>query len=454
MIPLDEVVHFDSVTHSPTTGAVTDADSPPTFDVFEEATDTPILAAQTMTKRTVLTGNYRGTFTTSAANGFEAGKWYNVVTIGTVGGVTGKAVAMTFRIAPAETVAGVPKVDPSHLAGQTITAAAGVTFPSSVASLTADQVFSAAFKAKVVVHVNGATGNDTTGDGTFALPWATIGKANGDAPTPAVILVYPGTYAESTEVAMGRELWLMRGAIVAPAAGNPFWCDSSYTSIRGDGVLQPPAATAAVLVTDGVPDIRGITMELIASGSFAVNQTSSAPVILSDIKIIGSVNAPDDPADFFTTDSADFTRFAMFDVAFQYTDAGSTKNLLIGDGGYPGNLVQTNGIASAVWANPARVITDGTISALAANTITATSIADDAITDAKIAVPAETAGRPTRVLAMLRRSWEWIANKRIRTRATGVVQLRNAADGGNLETATQSTAGGVGAEVDQQTAGS
>jgi hypothetical protein len=111
-IPIDEVVHFDEITRNPSTGAAADVDSgTPTFSVFEEATDTPILSAQSMTKRTSLTGNYRGSFTVSAANGFESGKWYNVITSATVSSVADKAVSMRFRAVPAETTVGNPKVD-------------------------------------------------------------------------------------------------------------------------------------------------------------------------------------------------------------------------------------------------------------------------------------------------------------------------------------------------------
>lgn len=118
LVPIDEVVHFDVITSDPTDeGAAVDADAAPTYDVFEENTDTPILDDQTMTKRTSLTGNYRGSFTASAANGFEAGKWYSVVVTATVGSKVGKCVAKNFRVAPAESSAGVPKVDVSHAAG-------------------------------------------------------------------------------------------------------------------------------------------------------------------------------------------------------------------------------------------------------------------------------------------------------------------------------------------------
>ncbi len=76
-------------------------------------------------------------------------------------------------------------------------------------------------------------------------------------------------------------------------------------------------------------------------------------------------------------------------------------------------------------------------------------LADGAITDAKITFPAEASGRPTTFLAAMRRVWEWAANKRTRNTSTGVVSLRNATDSGDLESQTQSTSGAV----DTQTKG-
>lgn len=98
-IPLDEVVHFFVITRS-LSGGVSDADSEPTFEVFEEATDTAILSGTT-TKRTGKTGSYRGTSTLSAANGYEVGKWYQVTITATVGGVTEKLDVKTFRVVAA-----------------------------------------------------------------------------------------------------------------------------------------------------------------------------------------------------------------------------------------------------------------------------------------------------------------------------------------------------------------
>lgn len=162
-VPIDEVVYVpDVTTHDPATGAVTDADSAPTFSVFEEATDTPIVADATMTKRTSLTGDYRGTFTASAANGFEAGKWYNVVATAIVDSVTAKQTIMQFMAVPAMSVAGVPKTDAGYFAGQTITAAAGVTLPASVASPTN-------ITAGVITTVTNLTNAPTAGDLTATM---------------------------------------------------------------------------------------------------------------------------------------------------------------------------------------------------------------------------------------------------------------------------------------------
>lgn len=120
LVPIDEVVYFDAITSSPTTGAASDADSTPTFAVYEESTDTDIGVGGNMTKRTSLTGNYRASFTASAANGFEAGKWYSVIASATVGGVAGKARVMHFRCCPAEASAGIGKVDTSYWNGSAV----------------------------------------------------------------------------------------------------------------------------------------------------------------------------------------------------------------------------------------------------------------------------------------------------------------------------------------------
>jgi len=101
-VRLDDVVHFDVVTHNPSTGAVQDADSPPVFRIYEEDVDA-IITEGTMTKRAGpegTTGHYRGSFTTSGVTGigFEVGRWYSIVVVATVSSVTSKKIQSSFIV--------------------------------------------------------------------------------------------------------------------------------------------------------------------------------------------------------------------------------------------------------------------------------------------------------------------------------------------------------------------
>jgi hypothetical protein len=100
---LEEAITLDFIT-SASTGAAADADSTPTFEVFENATDTALtLSGSTIAKRTGKTGNYRITFTCAASDGFEAGKSYNVIVSATIGGVAAKCKVGTFQVRTRDT---------------------------------------------------------------------------------------------------------------------------------------------------------------------------------------------------------------------------------------------------------------------------------------------------------------------------------------------------------------
>ena len=81
---------FSITTHDPDTGAITDADSAPTYRVYEDETDTAILTG-TMAKlddaNTV--GFYTELIECTAGNGFENGKSYTIYIEATVDGDTG-----------------------------------------------------------------------------------------------------------------------------------------------------------------------------------------------------------------------------------------------------------------------------------------------------------------------------------------------------------------------------
>jgi len=111
-VKLGTTIYLDFIT-SDVTGAAADADSTPTFEVFENDTDTALtLSGSAIAKRTGKTGDYRITLPATEANGFEEGKSYNVVASATIGGIAAKGAVARFICGPIEadvaTVGGLP----------------------------------------------------------------------------------------------------------------------------------------------------------------------------------------------------------------------------------------------------------------------------------------------------------------------------------------------------------
>lgn len=294
LIPIDEVVYFDICTHDPSTGAVSDADSTPSFSVFEEATDTPIVSGTSFTKRTSLTGDYRGTFTASAANGFEAGKWYSVIASATVGAIAAKKNCGSFRVAPAEAVAGVLKCDASYFAGQTITAAAGVTVPASLASPTnitaaTGVVLSAAGVQAIwdalssaltsVGSIGKRLVDDLTGD-IFARLGAPAG-ASVAADVAAVKAVLPAALVSGRiDASVGA---MASGVVTATAIA----ADAITAAKIADGAIDAAtfaagAINAAAIAADAITDAKVAADVTIASVTGSVGSVTGA---------VGSVTA-------------------------------------------------------------------------------------------------------------------------------------------------------------------
>jgi hypothetical protein len=107
---IDDLLTFPANTHSASTGAAADADSVPSYLVYEDETGTAILSGS-MAKLddANTTGLYSEQIPLSAANGFEVGKTYTVYITATVGGVTG-TMSHTFQVAAATVQADVVSV--------------------------------------------------------------------------------------------------------------------------------------------------------------------------------------------------------------------------------------------------------------------------------------------------------------------------------------------------------
>lgn len=89
---VDDLLCFVVNTHT-TAGAASDADSPPSYRVYEDETGTAILTGTMALLDDANTlGQYSEQITLSALNGFEKGKCYNIRITATVGGVAGATI--------------------------------------------------------------------------------------------------------------------------------------------------------------------------------------------------------------------------------------------------------------------------------------------------------------------------------------------------------------------------
>jgi len=90
LVEIGDNLVFSITSHDPDTGVLTDAESAPTYRVYEDETATAILTGS-MAKLddSNTTGFYTESIACTAANGFEDGKTYTVYIEATVDGDTG-----------------------------------------------------------------------------------------------------------------------------------------------------------------------------------------------------------------------------------------------------------------------------------------------------------------------------------------------------------------------------
>ncbi len=87
---IDDYVTFPCNTHDPSTGAAADADSVPTYRVYEDETGTPILTgSMALLDAANTVGFYSERIQLTAGNGLEKGKSYTIYVSATVNSVVG-----------------------------------------------------------------------------------------------------------------------------------------------------------------------------------------------------------------------------------------------------------------------------------------------------------------------------------------------------------------------------
>lgn len=135
-VPLGTTVQTEDLfTFHPTTNVLTNADSIPTCSIYEDNNDTPMSTAN-MTLRTGQTGHYRFSFQATAANGYELGKWYNVVCQAQVAGLVNKYDLAHFMILATPDTVGylVSTLKPGTAAGEVSLTSGAVAVNSIVAA--------------------------------------------------------------------------------------------------------------------------------------------------------------------------------------------------------------------------------------------------------------------------------------------------------------------------------
>jgi len=305
--PLDEVVLLDVITSHPGTGAVTDADSTPTFAVYEETTDTDIGVGGNLTKRTSLTGNYRGQFTASAANGFELGKFYSVIASATVNAIAGKVVVRTFRIVAAELVAGylltdtgkwlggtipavnvtgIPKVDQSHLLGTAFLTPAVAGTPDVNAKQLGGVVPGSATVGTVttVGTLTTYTGNTPqTGDN-----YARIGAAG--AGLTAVGLSTAGILAIWHQLTSAIVTASTIGKLLVDNVNATISSRSSHTAADVWASTTRTLSSFGTLVADVATAVWGATTRTLSAFGFTVTATAD-PNVATILAAMGALTA-------------------------------------------------------------------------------------------------------------------------------------------------------------------
>ena len=249
-VKLEDILHCSFATFNPDTGANKDADSLPTAVVYEEGSSTALVSTVTVTNMT--TGRYRLSVTIAAADGYEAGKYYELWASATVTG-TGSPVTQSAPLISFKASASV--VDDLATQLTTIETSTTTTIPALIptAGAIADQVWdeataghttSGTYGGRVVrstnsnveVQITGSnhiaadvhefqTGVITAAD--FATDAITAAALAADAVTEIQSGLALETSVQSTLDRLGFTL-----AALAGACANPQVATSSYAIVR------------------------------------------------------------------------------------------------------------------------------------------------------------------------------------------------------------------------------
>jgi hypothetical protein len=278
---LGDTAYFGFCTHNPATGAVADASSTPTCEIFEENSASAMAYVPTVAQRGSITGEYEVPVVVTAGNGFSAGKNYNVVISATVVGVTGKKVVGTFYVLSKKLSDLNDLAQSSILSDATPFAGANINATiSSRSTLTAADVWGYATRTlssfgTLIADIWAYTTRSLTDKAGFSLSGAKttldalqdLSQAQAQAAATAALNAYdPPTRGELTSD---------KNEIIAQVDANEAKIDlidalMDAIKAKTDGLPADPASQAVILAAVGA--LNDISVSDLLTGNLADDQ--------------------------------------------------------------------------------------------------------------------------------------------------------------------------------------
>jgi hypothetical protein len=180
------------------------------------------------------------------------------------------------------------------------------------------------------LYVDAISGNDTTGSGSAALPFRTIGRATGVAVEGDTIQLVRGPFVEN--VVLARNYVRLRGNPATPStvsirggSGAPaISITGQHVQVEGVSVLldgNQPAIGAADVASPQVLDM--IVVEASWSGQYAISLVRVADPVVRRVTVTGvSSNASQGAAIYVTGDRCEVSHNIVNDFASQPSGGG------------------------------------------------------------------------------------------------------------------------------------
>jgi hypothetical protein len=286
---VDDTLTFTVVTHRVDTGALTDADSVPTYRIYEDETGTAILNGSTAKLDDAnTTGFYSEQITLSAANGFENGKSYSIYVSAAVNSVTG-GQTFNFKV-------DVPDVNVTHAAG-TAWASGAIT----AASIAPDAIGASELAADAATEI---------GTAVWATAARTLTALDEDSTTldlDATIRAAVGLATANLDTQIGDLPTNAELTAALASADDAVLAEVALVKAKTDNLPSDPADQSIIIAaTDAILSAVG---DVPTNAELATALGTADDAVLAQIALVKA-----------KTDSLTFTVAGVLDANIQYVN--------------------------------------------------------------------------------------------------------------------------------------